>query len=361
MDMAGFKKKTNTKAALKIGIYGPPGSGKSFTSLLCMEGLAKSSGKRFAYVDTEQGTDFYAQRSPSRTVHPEAFDFDAMETRSLTEVLEGVRRLDPGQYCGVVFDSITHLWEAAQNAYRGKKTNDGGIPISAWSNIKRPYKELINWILATPMHVIICGRQGNAFESGEDGKMVNVGYKMKAEGETPYEPDILIRLDPEKKDGISKLWALAEKDRTGVLAGKWFELPADQRPTYTFDTLIRPLLGLVSGSVHGSLDADADALIDQERLEKDDAERAAFGLLMIDEYKAKFVLAKTLDDLDKAAAELTPEVKKKMAAADVSTLREAYQERDATLARAGSVRSVAKKGKAATPALTEPPQPTAHD
>jgi hypothetical protein len=124
------------------------------------------------------------------------------------------------------------------------------------------------------------------------------------------------------------------------------------------NTLIRPLLGLVSGSVHGSLDADADALIDQERLEKDDAERAAFGLLMIDEYKAKFVLAKTLDDLDKAAAELTPEVKKKMAAADVSTLREAYQEREATLARAGSVRSVAKKGKAATPALTEPPQPT---
>ena len=44
--MSGFAKAKAEQAALKIGIYGPPGSGKSFTSLLMAEGLAKASGKR---------------------------------------------------------------------------------------------------------------------------------------------------------------------------------------------------------------------------------------------------------------------------------------------------------------------------
>ena len=40
--MAGFRKAKAEQAALKIGLYGPPGSGKTFTSLLIAEGLAKA-------------------------------------------------------------------------------------------------------------------------------------------------------------------------------------------------------------------------------------------------------------------------------------------------------------------------------
>lgn len=349
--MAGFKKKTNTKAALKIGIYGPPGSGKTFTSLLCMEGLSRAARKRFAYVDTEKGTDFYASHVAARKVHPEAFDFDALETRSLTEVLTEVRKLDHNVYCGVVIDSITHLWEAAQAAYTGKRTSQGGIPIEAWGRIKKPYKDLIAWILSTPLHVIICGRQGNDFDTGEDGKMVKTGVKMKAEGETAYEPDILIRMEPEKEGGVSRLYALGEKDRTGVIAGRWIELPSDQPPGYTFKNLVEPLLGLVAGNEHGNIDADAAALKDQEVLSQEEAERSAYSTQMVEKMKARFTLAETLDDLDKTASELTPDVKKRMLTADVTTLREAYQEREAVLTRNGGTRSTPKKtSKPAPPA-----------
>jgi Cdc6-like AAA superfamily ATPase len=44
--MAGFRKAKAEQAALKMGVYGPPGSGKTFTSLLLAEGLGKVSGKR---------------------------------------------------------------------------------------------------------------------------------------------------------------------------------------------------------------------------------------------------------------------------------------------------------------------------
>jgi pantothenate kinase-related protein Tda10 len=59
--MAGFRKAKGEQAAIKMGLYGPPGSGKTFTSLLIAEGLAAITGKRIAYVDTERGTDFYSQ------------------------------------------------------------------------------------------------------------------------------------------------------------------------------------------------------------------------------------------------------------------------------------------------------------
>src|SRR6476620_11673956 len=138
--MAGFKKAKAEQAALKMALYGPPGSGKTFTTLLCTEGLAKLTGKRVAFVDTERGTDFYCQRVPERTIHPEAFDFDALYTRSITELQQALHTVKPDVYCAIVIDSITHIWEAARLAYSGKETKIGTIPFHAWAKIKKPYK-----------------------------------------------------------------------------------------------------------------------------------------------------------------------------------------------------------------------------
>ena len=59
--MTSFHKPTARKAALKMALYGPAGSGKTFTALLLAEGLARQVGKRVAFCDTEFGTTFYAQ------------------------------------------------------------------------------------------------------------------------------------------------------------------------------------------------------------------------------------------------------------------------------------------------------------
>src|SRR5581483_12481399 len=105
-----FSKPQSLKAALKMALYGPAGAGKTFSALLLAEGLAKHSGKRIAYADTERGTDFYAQAVPERRVHPEAFDFDVLYTKSTTEVLAAMRALDPATHGVLVIDSITHVW-----------------------------------------------------------------------------------------------------------------------------------------------------------------------------------------------------------------------------------------------------------
>ena len=110
--MPPFRKANPSQAYLKIGIYGPPGSGKTFTSLLIAEGLARVVNKKIALVDTEHGSDFYCQAIKDRKIHPEAFEFDAIYTKSLMDTLESVQNIN-GEYNTVIIDSMTHLWESA--------------------------------------------------------------------------------------------------------------------------------------------------------------------------------------------------------------------------------------------------------
>ncbi len=326
--MAGFRKAKAEQAALKMGLYGPPGSGKTFTALLLAEGLAKLSGKRVAYIDTERGTDFYCQAVPTRSVHPEAFDFDALYTRALTEVLKSVRELPELEYGVIVLDSVTHLWEAAMAAYAGKTTSIGTIPMHAWGRIKKPYKDLMGALLSTPMHVIICGRQKTVYETDEETEELrSIGVTMRAEGETPYEPHILIRMEsikPKKTNEIAQIVAYAEKDRTGVLSGRSFVNP-------NFDSLCKPLLGLLGAKQAQMATGDESAAQDAEALGTQEREREAESAKYLRELSAKIDLAQDGAALKAVGKEITKEVKAKMLPADVATLREKYQGREQSL------------------------------
>ncbi len=237
--MPSFQKPQPLKAALKLGLYGPAGSGKTFTALLVSEGLVHHTGKRVAYIDTEFGTAFYGQTVPQRKVHPERFDFDVLHTKSITEVLAALKQLDLDHHGVLVVDSISHLWDACRNAYTGRQTKSGSIPMHAWATIKRPYKELMHFLLMSPIHVLICGRQG--IDYGEDeasGELKSLGFRMRAEGETAYEPDVLLRLEAHRpaKNKPTIPVAHVEKDRTGVLSGQTIAWP-------NFDNIAKPLLG----------------------------------------------------------------------------------------------------------------------
>lgn len=326
--MAGFRKAKAEQAALKMGIYGPPGSGKTFTSLLVGEGIAKLTGKRIALVDTEHGSDFYVQAVPTRAVHPEAFDVDALYTRSITETVQAVKGLDTEQYGIVIIDSVTHLWQACIEAYGGNQTRAGTIPMHAWGKIKKPYKELMTFLLSSPLHVIFCGRQGTEYATDEEtDELKAVGVKMKAEGETPYEPHILIRMEalkPARTNELAKIVAYAEKDRTGVLAGRSFINP-------TFDTLCKPLLGLL-GATQAQLETMEQAAVkDADAIAAEDERRVRHSSELLKEWTANVNLAKSQKDLKAVGKLITPELKAQMLTADVAALREAYQAREKEL------------------------------
>lgn len=332
--MAGFRKAKAEQAALKMGLYGAPGSGKTFTALLIAEGLALINGKRVAYVDTERGTDFYCKAVPTRPIHPEAFDFDALYSRSITEVIGAIRGLSPAEYGVVVLDSVTHLWESAIAAYNGPKTKAGTLPMHAWGRIKKPYKDLMALLLSSSMHVIICGRQGVEYaEDEETAELKAIGYKMKAEGETPYEPHILIRMEalkPKRSNETATIMAYAEKDRTGILSGRSFANP-------NFTTLCAPLLGLLGETQAKVSTTDETAAIDAEALAQQDQAREQTSRLKLEQLTAKITLAETDKELKAIGKTITPQEKAAMLPQHVAALRERYQEKESQLAGRGVV------------------------
>lgn len=318
--MAGFQKAKPMQAALKLGMYGPPGSGKTFTALLIAEGLAATFKRRIAYIDTERGTDFYAQ-AVARSVHPAAFDFDAIYSRSLTDIAEAVEGLGD-EHGVVIIDSISHIWDAAMAAYAGKRTSNEGIPMHAWGTIKKPYKQLMATLLSMPQHVIICGRQKNEFGS-VDGELTKVGVAMRAEGETAYEPHVTIRMEatrPGKPGEVADILAIIEKDRTGLLAGQVIVNP-------TFATIAKPMLGLLGGEQAQIQTEDEVGAHDAEVLADQEASKAKASEDTMRRIKAELDMASVdgSDALEKASKKITPAIKKTMLAAHVAELRDHYR------------------------------------
>lgn len=302
-----FTKATSVQAYFKAALYSKQGRGKTLTSLLWAEGLSLRDKKRIAYIDTELGTDFYTKDISERKVHPKAFDFDRLVTRSIMEAVEAVESLDTNEYSVVVIDSITHLWEAAQAAYTGPRMSNGGIPIQAWQNIKKPYKKLMSLFLDGNFHAILCGREGVQMEKDEDGEMEVVGAKMKAEGETPYEPHILGRMQHrcDEAGNNNIVTVFFEKDRSGILAGRTFDWPNYQ----TIEPVVAYLTGTKQGTL-GSVEetAEKDAAAQARAEEQKTKERES----LFKQIRTALENARTIDEL-KSAWDLTKGKKTKLA------------------------------------------------
>jgi thymidine kinase len=301
-----FAKAVPERKFMKMGFYGRTGSGKTLTALLVAEGLVQRDGGRIAFVDTEHGTAFYDKTIAERRVHPAAFDFDRIVTRSLFETLEAIESMDPKEHSVLVIDSITHLWDAAKASYNGKLTSKGGIPVQAWGQIKKPYKRIMSLFLDGQFHAIICGREGVEMEDDDDGNAVVVGKKMKAEGETQFEPHMLVQMKPHREeDGTHIISAFVEKDRSGILTGKIIDWP-----TYaTFEPVIEVLSGSGATSKLGTPEenAERDASAREVRDEQDKNERAE----LFNTIKTAITRADSIDAL-KAAWILTSGKKGKL-------------------------------------------------
>ena len=326
-----FVKATPKQAFAKILLYGWTGSGKSLTALLFAEGLAAREKKRIAYVDTEfmaGGVDYYMKKVVERTCHPEPFDFDHSPTRSLSTVIEDVEALDTKTYGVVVIDSISHLWDAAIEAYEGKKSGkaEDKIPFGAWAAIKRPYKALIRKLLDMDCHVIVCGRQKNVYEDEPDGGMKKVGVTVRAEGETQYEFPVQIRMECPK--GSKDVFAYCENDKSSVMKGKVF-------PNPTFATLA-PVLAYLDSEGRKSEDPDEIAANDSELLVKDEEKAKAKEDRSRDLYttlNAEIVKADTLAALGVVAAAVKKQ-RKHLNDSHYATLGMTYVERNKALSAA---------------------------
>jgi hypothetical protein len=145
---------------------------------------------------------------------------------------------------------------------------------------------------------------------------------MRAEGETGYEPDLLLRLEGRRpsKNKPTVPVAIVEKDRTGVLAGQIIAWPA-------YDNIAKPLLGLLGGTHVAPANEDEVGQQDAEALARQETERSERSAELAAQFTACLGLASGIADLQRMAKELTPAKKSQLEAKDLAHVRKAYATR----------------------------------
>lgn len=226
--MTLFKKAESTSAYLKAGLMGFAGSGKTFTATTIAIGLAKliaekklaQAGKPIFFLDTETGSDYVTQK-----VREAGLELYAAKSRSFLDCIEAINECEKSG-SALIIDSITHVWREFCDAYK-KKKGRSRMEMLDWVAVKEEWSRFTDAYVNSSAHIIMCGRAGFEYEHEVDevsGKkqLIKSGIKMKAEGETGYEPSLLVLMEREtdvRTNQVSRT-AYILKERFDVIDGK---------------------------------------------------------------------------------------------------------------------------------------------
>lgn len=234
--MSLFQSAAAGHSHLKAGIMGLAGSGKTYTASSVAVGLVGYMQERgvpikgkAAFIDTENGAAWVAPRFKAAGI-----ELVVARTRSLVDLREGIKWATANADV-LLIDSITHFWTLFCDEYAKRKNRTRGLEFSDWNAVKRDWREnFTDLYLNAPLHILMCGRQGYEYDMqvNDAGKkeLVKTGVKMKAEGETGFEPSLLVQMEQEQtlKDGsvtgIERV-AYVLKDRSTLLDGKTLRDP----------------------------------------------------------------------------------------------------------------------------------------
>lgn len=224
-----FANLENTTPYIKIGAEGSAGSGKTYTLAQIAAGLYRrvKSDKPIIIYDTERAAKFlrvYFEK--------EGIPILVKESRTLSDLTATMDYCEAGNSNILIIDSITHVWEGFLKAYQVEK-NRKFLQFQDWGFIKPTWKaEYSDRLVMGHYHILFTGREGFTYDYEEiNGRkeLIKTGVKMKVEGDTAYEPDLLFRMERFENilDDKKEVWREATiiKDRSSLIDGQVFKNP----------------------------------------------------------------------------------------------------------------------------------------
>jgi hypothetical protein len=225
-----FKKAERTKLWARVAIYGPSGSGKSYTALRIGRGLALRCNSRIAAIDTEN-------RSLSKYAGKNQFDFDVEDLgdKTIESYISAINECIKLGHKVLVIDSLSHGWkELLEEVDLIAEKHYGGNNWRAWARGTPKQNKLVNAILNFPGHLIVTMRSKTEWTVGKDkdGKttITREGLSPEQGKGIEYEFDILMDIN-------QKHIAEIQKDRTGKFQDQLIEKPGEEFGEALFDWL----------------------------------------------------------------------------------------------------------------------------
>jgi hypothetical protein len=203
-----FQPAVKFESHLKMGLSGPPGSGKSYTSLMLASQLSK---KRIAVIDAEAG-------AAAKYAGVNGFNFDVLDMTIDDEgkeiakpftpkrYIEAIRAAhDSGEYDVLIIDGISPEWDDAGGCLQTvdelkrkySSDNEKAATRNAWSVVTPFHKDFVNLILRVKMHVIctMLARKEEVVTKDSDGRIT--GRKKT--------------LEPIQREGIERVFDIFAK------------------------------------------------------------------------------------------------------------------------------------------------------
>jgi hypothetical protein len=222
-----FKKAVREEVGLLIGLISPSGGGKTYSAMRIASGIV-GEGNRFAVIDTEA----------RRALHyASMFEFDHCELGSPfrpSTYADAIKAADQAGYRAIVVDSVSHEWASeggildwqeeeltrmAGDDYRKREA----CKMAAWIKPKMAHKQMVQSLLQTRAHLILCFRAEDKLKMEKDGQgkmqIVPIGWQPICSKEMPYELTVSFLLHPDKP-GIPQPIKLQEQHKPMFPPGK---------------------------------------------------------------------------------------------------------------------------------------------
>lgn len=197
-----FKKAERKGAHVRIALIGPSGSGKTYSALAIASGL----GGKVAAIDTERG---------SMKLYADQFNFDVLELESFSpqNYMEAINSAAEAGYEVLVIDSFSHAWMGKDGALeqvdRIAKRSSSGNTWSAWRDVTPLHNQMIDTILAAPLHIVATMRSKSEWVIEKDertGKNVprKIGTSPQARDGAEFEFTVVGDMNLDHELVISK-------------------------------------------------------------------------------------------------------------------------------------------------------------
>ena len=180
-------------ARMVFGFIGQSGSGKTMTALQFGWGLVNYDSSKLGFLDTEnrRGRLYSdALRDPHGRVHRFRIA-DLGPPFSPLRYKQAILEWQAAGVEGLIMDSISHSWEGIGGCHDIAKPPGHGNKPGRWNIAKEQNKAMMNVLLQSDMHIILCirAREKTHMGKGADGKVeyTPLGVQPICEENLPYE------------------------------------------------------------------------------------------------------------------------------------------------------------------------------
>ena len=225
-----------SETRIKLSIGGPSGSGKTCSALLLAYGLVKAAHPdwtddqcwaKICIADTENGSaKLYSNFNvPNTNYHiGKFFTIPLQPPFEASKFIESIHACEEAHMEVVIIDSLSAYWQGSGGALEKVSSiaARNGNNYTAWRDVTPEYNRVIDTVLQSSCHVIMCSRAKMEYvqEKNSNGKTVvrAVGMGLQVRDGLEYEASLHFMLS------VPDHVANATKDRTGLFDNRYFKI-----------------------------------------------------------------------------------------------------------------------------------------